>query len=342
LSLHPFGNLPDGRAVTEARLALPCGMSASILDYGAILRDLLVPARNGEPRRVVLGFRELKGYVEDGAYLGALAGRHANRIAGGRFPLDGKTCRLTRNERGRTHLHGGHAGFSRKLWRILAHDAASLSLGLTSPAGEEGYPGTLEARCVYRLLPPTTLQIELTAATDAPTIVNLAHHSYFTLSHGDSIRRHRLALDAARYTPVDGDLIPTGEIRSVAGTPYDFRAARALADPTVGGDFAYDINFALASAGGSLARAARLSVPDGPLGIELYTTEPGLQLYEGSNLAAGHPGLDGRPHFPHAGLCLEPGRFPDGPNHAGFPSPVLRPGETYRQVTEYRFVEAGA
>jgi aldose 1-epimerase len=337
MALHAFGTTDDGLTVTEVSLALPSGLAASILDRGAVVRDLKIPTRSGASQRVVLGYQDLAGYCADQGYLGALAGRHANRIAAGRFKLDGKTHQLTLNEHRRTHLHGGLVGFSRKGWRILEHTDASVTLGLTSPAGEEGYPGTLEASCTYRLIDPGTLSIQMTAESDLPTIVNLAHHSYFTLNYGHSIRDHLLQIDADHYTPTDRDLIPTGAIVSVAGTPFDFRGLRPIADV----DIPYDINFVLRRAHAGLCRAARLLSPDAGIAMEVHTTEPGLQFYDGSYLNASHPGLDARPHFAHAGLCLEPGRFPDGPNHPNFPSPVLRAGEVYRQTTEYRFVNTG-
>jgi len=331
-----FGTTDDGIAVTELRLALASGMTASILDRGAALRDLQVPVPEGL-RRVVLGYRDLAGYVADAHYLGVVNGRHANRIAGSGFELDGIVYRPTLNEHGRTHLHGGEVGFGRKQWRVLAHEDASATLGLTSPAGDEGYPGTVEARCTYRLVAPSTLSIEMSATTDAPTIINLAHHAYFTFADGRPVRDHLLQVDASRYTPVDADLIPTGEIAPVAGTPYDFRSLRPIGNPSLASDFAYDINFVLDRAGAGLSRAATLAAPDRTLWMEVFTTEPGIQLYDGSYLGPSHPGLDGKPHFRHAGLCLEPGKFPDGPNHQNFPSAVLRPSEIYRQITEYRF-----
>lgn len=334
MALQLFGTTHDGLAVTEVTLALPSGLTASILDRGAVVRDLKIPTRDGTARRVVLGYADVSSYLADQGYLGALAGRHANRIAGGRFELDGKSYQLTLNERGRTHLHGGIIGFSRRRWRIHQHSDASVTLGLISPAGEEGYPGTLQATCTYRLVAPATLSIDMTAATDAPTIVNFAHHSYFTLNYGHSIRDHLLQINASHVTPTDPELIPTGEILSVANTPFDFRSVRPIAEV----DIPYDINFVLDRAQAGICHAARLLVAGGDVAIDVYTTEPGLQFYDGSHLEASHPGLDGRLHFAHAGLCLEPGRFPDGPNHPNFPSPLLRPGEVYQQTTQYRFV----
>jgi aldose 1-epimerase len=324
-----------GTDVFEVELAAPGGAVARILTLGATLRDLVVPGAAGLPTRVVLGLERVEDYLDNPAYLGVTAGRHANRIRAGRFVLDGREHRLTLNERGRTHLHGGATGFSRRPWRLVEADEHSAALALTSPDGEEGYPGTVEARVVYQLIAPATVRIEMTATTDAPTIVNLAHHSYFALEPGAAVRDHLLEVAASRYTPVDADLLPTGEIAPVEGTVYDFRAPRR-----VGSAAPLDLNFALdraAGAGADLLRAARVFAPATGLALEVWTTAPALQVYDGGYLAAdGPPGLDGARPFPNAGLCLEPQLFPDGPSHPAFPSPVLRPGETFRQVTEYR------
>jgi aldose 1-epimerase len=337
MTLHPFGTANGGVAATQARLSLPSGFAAAVLDYGARLCDLEVPLADGRIRRVALGYRDLAGYLADNASLGAVCGRYANRIAAGRFTLDGKVWQLTCNEAGRTHLHGGAVGFGKRHWRIVASDETSLTLALTSPAGEEGYPGTLEARCIYRVAAPATLRLELSATTDAPTIVNLAHHPYFSLGEGGPIGNHLLAIDADCCTPTDEMLIPTGEILPVAGGAFDFRSLRPIARTGGAPPFDYDINFVLDGAGAGLRRAATVLAPDHSLRMEVHTTTPGLQLYDGAKLAASHPGLDGRPLVPHAGFCLEPQNFPDAPNHVNFPSAVLRPGEVYRQTTEYRF-----
>ena len=319
-----FGQI-GGTDVAEVRLALAGGPSATVIGIGAALRRLVVPAPGG-PRPVVLGHPDLAGYRTNPAYLGVTAGRYANRIAGGRFRLDGRTWQLARNEGGRTHLHGGTVGFSHRLWTLLEASAASATFELVSADGDEGYPGRLTARCRYTLLPPATLRVTLTATTDAATVVSLAHHSYFTLDPGRAVLDHRLAIHADRYTPVDADLIPTGEIAGVAGTPYDFRRPRRLADgPRL------DTNYVLdGGAGDRLVPAATVAAAG--LRLTCATTAPGLQVYDGGGL--------GPPFFPHAGFCLEPQHFPDGPNRPNFPSPVLRPGETYRQVTEYAFTAA--
>jgi aldose 1-epimerase len=337
MALHPFGTTGEGVAVTEAVLTLPSGATASILDYGAIVRDLLVPDQAGGLHRVVLGHNDLPSYLADKGHMGAIAGRYANRIAGGRFELDGKIYRLARNSRGDHHIHGGLRGFGRQHWRIVGHDEASVTLALISPDGDEGYPGELAVNCTYRLLPPATLAIEMTAMTDAPTVVNLAHHSYFTLNYGQSIRDHIVQVNANRYTPSDADSIPTGEIVSVAGTPYDFWTPRPLQSTAPAPDFVYDINFALNRTEDGLLWAATVAAPDDALWMEVHTTEPGMQLYDGAYVGTSTPGLDGRMHFRHAGLCLEPQKFPASPNRPNFPSAVLRPDAVSAQRTEYRF-----
>ncbi len=334
MAIQKFGETQDGTPVYEIGLRLPSGASASVISFGAIVRDLQVPLRDGASRRVVLGFRDLAGYLADNAFVGAIIGRNANRIAGGRFRLDGTDYQLPCNEAGRNHLHGGPAGFSRRVWSIAAQDEASVTLARVSPAGEEGYPGTVSAACEYRLTAPATLSVRITAETDAPTLVNLAQHSYFTLAYGQPSDAHWLQVNANTYTPFDRNQIPTGEIRTVAGTPYDFRTLARISDRA--GTSPLDMNFVLERAGG-LAIAGIVEAPDRSLRMEVHTTEPGMQVYDGSHLRPSHPGLDGHPHFPKAGLCLEPQTFPDAINHAGFPSPVLRPEERYRQITEYRF-----
>lgn len=313
----------------EIRLAGPDGTVASILDWGATLRDLVVPGRDGRPQRVVLGHDRIEDYRANPAYLGAIVGRHANRIGAGRFVLDGHSHQLTLNEGGRTHLHGGITGFSHQPWQVTACTGTSVTLTLTSPDGDQGYPGTVTATCTYALAVPATLRVELSATTDAPTPVNLAHHSYFTLQDGADARDHRLQLAAAQYTPVDADQIPTGQIAPVAGTPYDFRKARAI-------DLALDHNFVLSGDG----PAAVVTAPDGRLALTVTTDAPGLQVYDGRGLNAAPPGIGGQAHFPHAGLALEPQHFPDSPNQPGFPGVILRPGRTWRQRSEFRFTAA--
>jgi aldose 1-epimerase len=339
MSLHSFGRTADGAQVDEVKLALANGTVASFIAFGAVWRDLVIPVPGNGPRRVTLGFRDLAGYEADHMQVGASLGRCGNRTANGRFTLDGKTYRLPLNEKGRTHLHGGVKGFSRRVWTIDAHDDASVSMSLVSPDGEEGYPGRATARCVYRLLPPATVRIEYSATADAPTLVNLANHAYFTLDYGKSIRGHRLTLNCSRYTPsVPETLLPTGVIAPVEGTVYDFRQGKPLLHPSGDDAFMFDMNFVIDRSGPGMVHAATVDAPGSPVRMEVHTTEPGLQLYDASGMAPGHPGLDGNPFFKNAGFCLEAQKFPDSANHPDWPTVVLRPGETYSTTTEYRFI----
>lgn len=315
-----FGTLPDGDEVFEIRLS-DGAMSAAILTYGARIRDLAFDGEDG-PRSRVLGFATLAEYLADRSYAGSVVGRYANRIAEGRFVLDDRTFQLTRNE-GSTHLHGGASGFSHRNWRIVDRGQQHATLELVSAAGEEGYPGVLIVRCTYRLMKEAALRIELTAITDAPTIINLATHSYFNLDGTPDILRHLLQIPAECYLPVDTGIVPTGEIAAVADTPFDFREARP-----VGNGVHYDHNFVIDRQ--RVAKPRLMARLDGPVTgtrLEIHSTEPGLQFYDG----AAFPGS------PYAGLCLEPQIFPNSPNQPGFPDAILRPGETYRQVTDYRF-----
>jgi aldose 1-epimerase len=294
----------------------------------------------------VLGFPRLDDYLKHSPHFGAIAGRYANRIRGGRFVLDGKAHQLPCNQDGRHSLHGGGQGFGKRPWTLLHHDDASATLGLVSPDGDHGYPGALTVACRYTLAEPATLRVELTATTDAPTIVNLCHHSYFNLDGSPDILDHELMLRANLMTPVDGDLIPSGEMAAVSGTPFDFRTPRPirLLKPD-GSRHGYDHNFLLrrdrreASAlpGLDVALAAALRSPKNGLSMEVWTSEPALQLYDAGKLATPVPGLSGVTYGPCAGLCLEPQHCPDSPNLPHFPSTELRPGEVYRQITEYRF-----
>ena len=332
----------DDQAVHEFRLKGADGTEAAILDYGAILRDLVVPVRGGERRRVVLGFRSLAGYVQDTESVGVTVGRCINRIDRG-FTLDGRQYSLPINEGDHVHLHGGPRSYSKRVWThrpadTSGDDGAAATFELVSPDGDNGYPGQVTARCRYEIAGPGTLRITLTATTDAPTIVNLGHHSYFSLQPGSDVRDHRMMVAADFYTPLDPHLIPTGEIRSVTGTPFDFRKDRPIRANVAGG---YDLNFVLNQgwlrSAESLPVAARVVSPSGDLAMEVATTEPGLQFYEGIHLKPSAESYEGEPHLPHRGLCLEPQRFPDAINRPHFGEVVLRPGETYRQVSQFRF-----
>jgi aldose 1-epimerase len=339
MSITAFGEI-DGKPVQEIRLTTASGAEASVISFGATLRDLLIPLKDGGKRRAVLGFEKLEGYLAGHSYIGATCGRVGNRIAGGAFSLDGKSYAVTRNEADRTHLHGGKRGFSHRVWEVVDHKTDQVTMRVISQDGEEGYPGTVEALCTYRLKDHGTVEIVLNAKTDAPTLVNIVNHSYFTLLENAEIWEHRMEIAAPFYTPVDDALIPTGEIRGVAGTPFDFRKARPIRFMQDGKPFGYDINLvlgALPPLGSAGDAAVRVTASDGKMALEMATTEPGVQLYTGAGLGPAGAGIGGQKHFPHAGFCLEAQRFPDAVHHRHFGQATLRPGEHYHQVTEYRF-----
>ncbi|WP_406856883.1 aldose epimerase family protein [Alsobacter sp. KACC 23698] len=341
MTVREFGRLGDD-VVHEVTIRSKAGAEARVITWGAVLRDLHVPLPSGGRQRVVLGLQTIEDYVEHSPHMGAIAGRYANRIAGGRFLLDGVERQLDRNQAGRHALHGGGAAFGKRLWRLAAHDETSVTLTLVSLDGDGGYPGQLTATCVYRMVEPATLRVELTAVADAPTIVNLAQHAYWNLDGSPSVLDHELEVDASFYTPVDEDLIPTGEVSAVAGTPFDFRSRRPIRFAgRDGAPFRYDHNFVLSAPRPTrdqpLRRAARLRSPRNGLTLELHTTEPGVQVYDGHKVDVAAPGLDGARYGANAGLCLESQVWPDSPNRPHFPDPTLRPDEVYRQISEYRF-----
>lgn len=340
-----FGSLSDGTPIREVTLRSAAGATATIMEWGAVVRDLIVPA-NGKPQRVVLGYSALDDYLKHSPHFGAIAGRYANRIAGGRFHLDGKAYQLPLNQAGKHSLHGGGDGFGKRPWTILHHDKASVTLALFSPDGDHGYPGNLTVTCRYTLAEPVTLRVELTATTDAATVINLCHHSYFNLDGADDILDHELEVRANLITPVDEDLIPSGEVASVKDTPFDFRKSRPIRFLNADGTRRwYDHNFLLRRdrreaspmPGPELALAATLRSPRNGLSMQVWTTEPALQVYDGFKTGTPVAGLDGKTYGPASGLCLEPQHVPDSPNLPHFPSTVLRPGSVYGQVTEYRF-----
>jgi aldose 1-epimerase len=329
-----FGEI-DGAPVYEVIIRSKAGSEAKILTYGAVVRDLIVPAAGGM-QRVTLGLNSIQDYLSHSPHFGAVPGRFANRIAGGRFVLDGVAHTLDRKPGDKHTLHGGPHGFGKGIWGLAHHDEASVVLTVESPDGDAGFPGALKATCVYRLLEPATLRVELTANADKPTVVNLTQHAYFNLDGSPDILDHEVTLDADFYTPADAELIPTGEIRSVAGTPYDFRAERPVLNAA---GTAYDTNFVAANALGpdGLARIARVRSPRNGLTLSLFSDQPGVQFYDAATLNVPVPGLGGARYGAHAGLCLEPQAYPDSPNRRHFTDTVLRPGETYRHVSEFRF-----
>jgi aldose 1-epimerase len=333
-SPHVFGSF-EGTDILDVTIRSDAGAEAKIITYGAAIRDLVVPAHTG-PQRVVLGFDRFDHYREHSPHLGANPGRVANRIAHGRFSLDGVVYDVDKNEYGKNLLHGGGRGFGVRPWSVVAHDQRSATLAIVSEDGDMGFPGRVIATCTYRLLEPATLHVDYTATTDKATPVNLAHHSYFNLDGSPDILDHHLLIAADFYTPTDEELIPTGAVLPVADTPYDFRIDRPLRYDTPNGPFHYDTNFVLRSAA-MLGHAATAWSPKNGLTLEAWTTERGLQLYDGAKVNTPVPGLDGTPYGPYAGFCLEAQLFPDAVNKPHFPSSILRPGQVYRQTTEYRF-----
>lgn len=324
-----FGTTPAGETVHRLALA-GGGLTARIITYGAAVQDLRL---DGHAPPLVLGFEQLDDYLLRSPYFGAIVGRYANRIGGARFALDGREFLVDANQLGKHLLHGGSAGADKRVWTIEDHGPDFAVLGLDFADGEMGFPGNLRARCTYRLA-ADALTVEITATTDAPTLANFSHHSYFNLDDGGAspILDHALLLVADAYLPVDGEAIPTGEIRPVTGTPFDFRSSRRI-----GTDAEYDHNFCLAPARRAPVEVARLSGARSGVTMTVATGEPGLQFYAGLRTARDAPGLDGITYGEHAGLCLEAQVWPDAPNKPHFPQAVLRPGETLRQVTAYRF-----
>ncbi|MEU1044513.1 aldose epimerase family protein [Streptomyces sp. NPDC005897] len=316
-----FGTLPDGTPVHRWTLER-AGVRVRVLSYGGIVQSAEVPDRDGNSADVVLGFADLDGYVtHPEPYFGALVGRYANRIAGGRFALDGRTYALAPNE-GPNVLHGGARGFDKRVWDVAAV-ADGVRLSRVSPHGEEGFPGRLEMSATYTLVESGALRIVYEAVTDAPTVLNPTNHSYFNLGGSGHAGGHELRLAASRITPVDAALIPTGGLDDVADTRFDFRRARKIGS-------GYDHNFVLDKGVTAAAEeVAELYDPASGRVLTVATTEPGLQLYTGDHL--------GEPFAPGDGVALETQHFPDSPNRPGFPSTVLRPGEVFRSETVYGF-----
>lgn len=346
-----FGTLPDGRAVERVVLRGADGFEARVITFGAALQALITPNADGQCDDIVLGHDDLAGYLAERRFFGATVGRYANRIANARFVLDGKQVQLAAND-GPNALHGGLAGFDRKLWDITdIEDRAEpgVTLAYTSAHGEEGYPGRLDVQLTYRLTGASELSLSFTARTDRPTIVNLTNHSFFNLegvAADGGILDHRLTVATDHFLAIDPTAIPLPEPpRAVAGTPFDFREATPIGarircdDQQLRCGKGYDHTFCLDN-GRALSLAARLEAPRSGRIFELLTDQPGLQVYSGNNLDGSISGKRGRLYRQSDAICLEPQIWPDAPNRADFPSPRLAPDGVYRHRTVYRFSRA--
>ena len=333
LAVEDFGHLPNGETIKRATIR-GGGLVASILSFGATVQDLRL---DGHAPPLVLGFPEFEPYPTHGQFFGAIVGRYANRIANGRFAIGGSEFEVDRNFLGRHMLHGGADGIWHRNWAIAQAEPDRVTLALSDRDGEMGFPGNCEISVVFSLPGDGTLAISMRATSDKATVVNLAHHGYFNLDGSDTVLDHELKINAGHYTPVDAELIPTGEIAPVVGTELDFTRLRAIRWQAGGKQVLYDHNYCLSGVRTGLREVAKVASVKSGLTMTLSTTEPGLQYYAGEHLGETAPGLGGKPYGQYAGLCLEPQVWPDAPNRPDFPGALLRPGETYRQETQYRF-----
>jgi aldose 1-epimerase len=342
-----FGTLPDGSKVYSYTLKNSSGMKAEIIEFGATVRTLSVPDRSGKFSDIVLGYDDLSSYENGSSYFGAIVGRYGNRIAKGKFTMDGKEYQLTVNS-GTNHLHGGKKGFDKVLWKaepVESKTDPALKLTYVSKDGEEGYPGTVTVTVTYTVTKDNELRIDYEGTTDKTTILNPTHHSYFNLT-GDFTKKildHELMIKADTFTPVDSNLIPSGELRKVEGTPFDFRKPEKIGarinekDEQLRFGIGYDHNWVLNDYSKNVRLSAAVYDPQSGRYMEVLTDQPGLQFYSGNFLDGSAKGKDGILYAHRTGLCLEAQLFPDSPNKKNFPSAVLKPGEVYHQTTIYKF-----
>ncbi|HEY1019026.1 MAG TPA: aldose epimerase family protein [Sediminibacterium sp.] len=337
---QPFGTI-NNETVTQYTLTNPNGMQVRILNYGGTVTNILVPDKNKVMGDVVLGFDSLAGYLQTGnPYFGCLVGRYGNRIAKGKFSIDGQAYQLALNDHGNT-LHGGVQGLDKVIWKATKQAGdSSLLLTYTSKDGDQGFPGNLSVEVVYTLTADNALQISYAATTDKATPVNLTNHCYFNLSGGkeNTILNHEVMIQADQYTAVDTLLIPTGQLPSVKGTPFDFTVAKAIGKEMSAVKGGYDHNWVLNRKGNGLEKIATAYDAGSGRLMEVFTTEPGLQFYTGNFLDGTLKGTKGNAAYPqHAAFCMETQHFPDGPNQPSFPNTILKPGEKYSSVTRYQF-----
>jgi aldose 1-epimerase len=340
---RPFGQTPSGDKVDLYTLTNAKGMEATISTYGGVIVSLKAPDRSGRLADVVLGFDNLEGYLKSNPYFGAIVGRYGNRIAHGKFMLDGVEYTLAKNN-GENSLHGGIRGFDKRIWTAARSTGSSIELTYVSRDGEEGFPGNLSVTVTYTLTDNNELRIDYSATTDKDTVVNLTNHSYFNLAgqgNGD-VLGHKVTIFADRFTPVDKTMIPTGELRSVEGTPFDFRKPHSIGERINSPDEqlalgrGYDHNFVLKRPSSTPELAARVTEPKTGRVLEVLTTEPGVQFYTANTLNV-PAGKGGKGYGPHSAFCLETQHFPDSPNKPAFPPVVLKPGGQYQTTTVYRF-----
>ncbi len=345
-----YGTLPTGESVDQYTLTNNSGAFMKVITFGGIVTNLVVPDMLGRMGDVVLGFDHLEAYVQDITYQGALIGRFGNRIAGATFDLEGKTWNISQNE-GPNHLHGGFRPWSKKVWQAIpkeTFEGPSLILSLISPDGDEGFPGQVSVTVVYTWTHANEFKLYYTATTDQPTILNLTHHAYFHLGGDAGVEDHFLQLAARKYVALTPEGMPTGELAAVSGTPLDFSTTKRIGDvlnddyPPIANRKGLDLNWVVDQPGNTDRPQAVLYEPHTGRRMDVYTTEPGIQVYTSNFLNIN--GREGVYFGKHSAICLETQHFPDSPNHAAFPSTILRPGETYRQLTGYRFasgMEAG-
>lgn len=345
MQTRSFGTTPDGKPATLYTLRNQQGMEVAITNFGAAVVSLKTPDRQGKSADVVLGYDDLAGYENDKSFFGATIGRYGNRIAHGKFTLNGATYTLAKNN-GENHLHGGLKGFNKVLWDakdVSTADVPALQLNYTSKDGEEGYPGNLAVQVTYTLTNNSELRIDYRATTDKPTVVNLTNHAYFNLAGQGDVLQHQLRLNAGKFTPVDVTLIPTGEVRSVNGTPLDFTTATAIGahinnnDEQLKFGKGYDHNFVLDGSMGTLRPAGEVYEPTSGRVMQVLTTEPGIQFYSGNFLDGTVRGKNGTMYQHRSAFCLETQHFPDSPNKSNFPTTVLNPGAQYQTTTVYKF-----